>query len=220
MNSVRSLIFDLDGTLIDSSDGVVEAINYSFERMGLPKQDSRLLKSYIGYPLSAVYRELSDAPPEELYRHFQVKAAKTVVASTVALPGADETLKALATAGYKMAIATTKIKRHTEGVIEKLGWVEYFATCVGGDEVDKVKPAPDIFELTLKRMKRNAATTVVVGDTINDLLGARAAGMRMIGVKSPYDGHERLKKAGPDFWIETIGELIRLLRNGTGNTGQ
>ena len=216
MNSVKNLIFDLDGTLIDSSDGVVEAINYSFEKMGLPKQETRLLKSYIGYPLSVVYRELSDAPVEELYRHFQVKAAESVVASTVPLPGVNETLEVLAKTGYKMAIGTTKIKRHTVGIIEKLGWTDYFCANVGGDEVEKVKPAPDIFELTLKRMKGSTANSIVVGDTVNDLHSAKSAGMRMVGVRSPYDGYERLKDAGPDFWIETIGELVRLLRNGAG----
>ena len=87
---VKNLIFDLDGTLIDSSDGVVQAVNYSLRQMGEAEQPADVIKKYIGYPLSTMYPDFTDAPMRELYAHFQVKAAETVVSSTIVLPGVEE----------------------------------------------------------------------------------------------------------------------------------
>jgi 2-phosphoglycolate phosphatase len=214
LSKIKNIIFDLDGTLIDSSEGIVAAIEYSLEQMNVPPQDKEMLKSYIGYPLSKMYPEITDASPKELYRHFQVKAAETVVASTVALPGADRTLRSLHEQGYRMAIATTKVARHCIGIIEKLGWANYFDCWTGGDEVERVKPFPDILHLSLERLGCGKSDTIVVGDTINDLESARAAGLPLIGVRSPYQGYERLRDAAPDHWIETLDEIIPLLNNG------
>ena len=93
--TIRNIIFDLDGTLIDSSDGVVEAVNYSLRQMGESEQSAELIKTFIGYPLSQMYPTFSKAPMKELYKHFQTKAGETVVASTVMLPNVEATLNDL-----------------------------------------------------------------------------------------------------------------------------
>ena len=122
----KHLIFDLDGTLIDSSDGVVEAVNYSLIQMGEPPQSPEVIKPYIGFPLEQMYPDFTDAPYEELYAHFTVKARETVVASTTALPHVEKVLARLHETDLRLAIGTTKIKRHVDGIVAKLGWKEYF----------------------------------------------------------------------------------------------
>ena len=169
MITATAIIFDLDGTLIDSSEGVVESVNYSLRKMGEEELPPEVIKPFIGYPLSSMYPHFTKAPIDQLYRHFQEKAAETIVASTYPLDGAESVLRDLNSRGLRLAIGTTKVKRHVEGVLEKLGWVNYFDTVVGGDEVDRVKPAPDAFLLALERMNTDAQSTVVVGDTVNDV---------------------------------------------------
>jgi len=139
---IRNIIFDLDGTLIDSSDGVVEAVNYSLRQMGETEQPPEKIKAFIGYPLSQMYATFTTASPERLHGHFQVKAANTVVASTVPMPGAETTIRMLHGSGLRLAIASTKIKTHIKGIIAKFGWDDLMSAYVGGDEVTK-EPSRD-----------------------------------------------------------------------------
>lgn len=209
----RNIVFDLDGTLIDSSDGVVEAVNYSLRQMGESEQPPDKIKSFIGYPLSQMYPTFSKLPVEELYRHFQVKAAETVVASTCLLPGVESTLDKLRDTGYRFAIASTKIKRHIEGIVDKFGWADLVTTYAGGDEVENVKPDPEILRLVLKRMDALPGETIVVGDTINDILAAQAVPMMVVAVESPYGGRDEIVKSKPDYFISSIKDLVGLLED-------
>ncbi|MEW6412135.1 MAG: HAD family hydrolase [Candidatus Zixiibacteriota bacterium] len=208
---VKYIIFDLDGTLIDSSDGVVAAVNYSLRQMGQPERTADDIKPFIGYSLRLMYPSFTDVPYEELHRHFQTKAAETVVSSTVVLPGVEDTLRDLAARGYRLAIASTKIKRHIQGIIDKFNWKDLISAYAGGDEVTHVKPHPEILLLTLKRLSANPDETVVVGDTINDIEAARMVPMTSVAVNSPYGGTERLLKSKPDFFVESIADVPGIL---------
>ena len=209
--SLRNIVFDLDGTLIDSSDGVVEAVNYSLRKMGESEQPPHVIKSFIGYPLSQMYPTFSKAPVEDLYRHFQVKAAETVVSSTYILPGVEPAMSRLRDQGYQLGIASTKIKRHIAGIVDKFGWDKLVIAYAGGDEVTRVKPDPEILKLTLQRMDARPEETVVVGDTVNDVLAARAVPMTVVAVESPYGGREKVEQSEPDYFIGSVSDLIGLL---------
>ena len=212
MKDIKNLIFDLDGTLIDSSQGVVEAVNYSLRQMGQPEQRPEAIKAFIGYPLGKMYPHFTDAPLEELYAHFRVKAAETVVASTKILPGVTQTLRRLDDRGYRMAIATTKIRANVNGILKKLGWQKLFRVTTAGDEVENVKPDPSMFRLTLERLKADPSETIVVGDTVNDILAAKEVPMRVVAVASPFGGRGKVIAAHPDFFIESITGLLDLLK--------
>lgn len=207
----KNLIFDLDGTLIDSSNGVVEAVNYSLRQMGERIQTAEKIKSYIGYPLSVMYPHFTDIPVKELYYHFQVKAAETVVSSTVLLPGVESILTELQRQGYQMAIASTKIKKHIDKIINKFNWQYMFPVFTGGDEVERVKPDPLILYETLTRLNTQPLETLVIGDTINDVLAAKAVPVDIAAVASPYGGRDKLIDAAPDYFLESLGDLINIL---------
>lgn len=217
MSRIKNLIFDLDGTLIDSSDGVVEAVNYSLEQMGEKPRPAEIIKAYIGYPLSTMYPDFTDKPLDQLYAHFQKRAAETVIASTRALPEVEETIRDLHDKGYRLAIATTKIKRHLHGILDLLGWQDLFVAGVGGDEVERVKPDPMAFQVTLERMKADGDVTLVIGDTENDVLAAKAVPLRVVAVRSPYGSDARLRAAQPDHFLESIAELPGLLTHLNGD---
>ena len=212
MKHINTIIFDLDGTLIDSSDGVVEAVNYSLEQMGEPLQTAETIKPFIGFPLSVMYPYFTKKPIKELYHHFQVKATDTVVASTIILPLVEEVLDQLKESGYTMTIASTKIRKHITGVIDKFGWERYFVDYSGGDEVKHVKPAPDIFALMLEKIQADKSKSIVVGDTINDIHAAQAIPIPVVAVHSPYGNKDEVIESKPDYCIDTIDQLPSLLR--------
>jgi HAD superfamily hydrolase (TIGR01509 family) len=207
----KNIIFDLDGTLIDSSDGVVEAVNYSLSEMGDQIRSPEEIKKFIGYPLSQMYPLFSNNPIKELYAHFQEKAKSTIVSTTTSLPGVESVLEYLINEKYNLSIASTKIRIHIDGIIEKLNWNKYFVIWCGGNEVTKVKPDPEIFLLTLEKMNANKDDTIVVGDTINDIYAAQKCGLKVIAVSSPYGGDRILKDAKPDYFIESFEQLIEIV---------
>jgi phosphoglycolate phosphatase len=211
MRVINSLIFDLDGTLVDSSSGVIEAVNYALMRTGQAQRSPETIRKYIGYPLESMFSDFTDIPYQELLEHFRVKARETVVPATTALDGADEALERLHRLGYRMAIATTKIKTQVDGIIIKLGWQSYFSVAIGGDEVRRVKPDPEIFLLALRQLKTDPGAALVIGDTVNDVLSARAAGVDVVGVASRFGDHQEMLDARPDYLIQSISELAGLM---------
>ncbi len=212
MNVIENLIFDLDGTLIDSSQGVIDAVNYSLRQTHQPEQPPERIRPFIGYPLEDMYAAFTAVPVPELIPYFRARAVETMVASTVMLDGVGEALATLQEQGYRLAIATTKIRPHVDGIVSKFGWDSIFPVRVGADEVERVKPAPDAFRLALERLNGAAEKSLVVGDTINDILAAQAVPVGVAAVESPYGGHEKVVAAKPDHVLGSIAELPELLR--------
>lgn len=202
----KNIIFDLDGTLIDSSRGVVEATNYALVKLGQARRSADEIRRFIGYSLDEMFPAFCDAPLDQLKAAFQERARLVVVASARPMPGAAELLPRLYAAGYRLAIATTKFTPHTEGTVRKFGWRQYFSALASGDEVANVKPAPDLIRLALQRLGADPAETVMVGDTINDILAARAAEVGIISIRSPF-GDDDLRRFGPDLILDSLGQL-------------
>ncbi len=209
--TIRHVIFDLDGTLIDSSDGVVEAVNYSLKKVGATERHPSEIKPFIGFPLSEMYPHFSSAPITELYTYFREKADTSVPEATVALPGAEETVRALYKKGMRMAIATTKVRRNVDDALLRLNWTELFHATVGGDEVAQVKPAPDAFLMALDLLGASPADSIAVGDTVNDIAAAKAVPMRVVAVRCPYSATDGAQALNPDYSIDSISELLNIL---------
>ena len=211
MTAIRTILFDLDGTLIDSSEGVVDATNYALRQMGQPEQPPDAIKRYIGYPLHRMFSAFTSVSAGELYSHFQVRAAETVVASALPLDGVNGVLKTLHDRGYEMTIVTTKTRAHLDGIVAKLGWTTYFPTTISGSDVTAPKPDPEAFALALQRLDCAADSALVVGDTVNDILAAHRIPIRVASVRSPYGGHDDVAALGPDYSLNHLEELLDLL---------
>lgn len=205
------VIFDLDGTLIDSSDGVVTAVNYALEKLGQPALPTDQIKATIGFPLTKAFAPYPNLDYAAAYALFQEKAVESVAASAVPLPRAEETLAALRESGWQLGLATTKIRVHVDAIMEKLGWRELFDATVSGDEVSRVKPAPDILRAVINKVSAPGRLAIAVGDTVNDLLAARAVPMPVVMVPCPYGGAEEVQALAPDHAITSLSELPQLL---------
>jgi len=203
----KTIIFDLDGTLIDSADGIVEAFNYAMTQNGLPSQPRTEIVRHIGFSLNHMFGMFTDGNFASLKNDFTLRARHTVVDSSNPLNGASKTVVSLYESGYKLGIATTKRRRNIDGILDKLGWNEYFSEVIGGDEVTKIKPDPEMFSSLMALMKADPANTVIVGDTINDILPAKKLSVRSVAVKSPYGDSKEVMNLNPDFFIEEISHL-------------
>lgn len=208
MHPIDTILFDLDGTLIDSSEGVVCSFNYVFRRIGVPLPDPSEIKATIGYPLDESFRRFTDHDPDECYRLFQEKAVEVLIPSAVLLPGVEDTVRRLFEHGYRLGVATTKNRNHLVGILDHLNIARYFQDVSGGDEVKNVKPDPEILLLTLRKLDRPANTSAYVGDTVLDIRAARDARMTAISVLGGTSSREEIENEAPDVVLDDIRKLI------------
>ena len=209
--TLRLLIFDLDGTLVDSSEGVVDAVNYSLEQVGATLQSAPAIKRFIGDPLEVMYPHFTDAPFDVLHDHFQERARHSVSQQSIPLDGVDVCLRQLRAEGYSMAVASTKIHAHIDSILRKHDWHSLFDLIVGSDQVSRVKPDPEIFQKVLDEMECSACESLVIGDTHNDVIAAKRIPVQVVAVDSDFGCPNLLAESAPDYRIGSLSELPALI---------
>ena len=190
---ISALIFDLDGVLIDSTAGVVDATNYALKAIGKAPRSAQEVRRFIGSPLPVMFEEFAPGIDfEEIIRpHFRKRALEVITVSSSLLPGATETLHQMRKAGFLLGIGSTKIRPHIQGIVDKFNWGELVSSFSGADEAPP-KPAPDIFLKTAGRLGKEPEEVLIIGDTANDTIAARAAGMSVVTIESDLGDRETL----------------------------
>lgn len=211
LDNIKNLIFDLDGTLIDSSKGVVIAVNATLKHFGEPERTPSEITRFIGFPLEEMFHAFSRRPYPELWRKFQELGRDVITDLSLPIEGVDPTLKELNHRGFKLGIGTTKIHYHLDKIVRKFEWNRLFGALVGADDVPRVKPYPDAFLRVMGLLEGDTSNSLVVGDTVNDLLAAHAAGFPAAILPSPYGSSIISHSAAPDFKLKNFAELLQLL---------
>lgn len=181
--SRRAVIFDLDGTLVDSAPDIHHALNAALARFGAPPLDLETVKGLVGGGARRlVERALAATGPasgnvDTVLRAFLDAYAAEPAARTQVYPGACETLAALTEGGVALGIATNKPQALTDAVLEALGLRPLFGSVIGSRDGLALKPAPDILRLALAELGVSPERAVMVGDSAADVGAAQAAGV-------------------------------------------
>ncbi len=213
--SPRAVVFDLDGTLIDSREDIAAACNHALVSHGRAFLKMETVRTYVGdgarmllaraFALPVTSAEL-DAPLATFHAYYQAHP----LVYTVLLPGALEVLDALAATATPIALATNKPRETTLLVLEALRIRSRFtAIAAGGD--GPLKPDPSSIHAVLKTMGVRAEASWVVGDGPQDVGAGKAAGCVTIGVLEGFVDPERLRASEPDVIIASLHELVPLL---------
>lgn len=207
------ILFDCDGTLVDSQHHIVATMTSAFAACDLPPPPAAAIRSTVGLSLVEAAAEL--LPGTERRQHEAVAdayrrayhAARTHdEADEPLFPGIAEALVALNRAGYLLGVATGKGRRGLEGVLARHGLRELFVTLQTADRSPS-KPAPDMVYNALAETGSTAAETIVIGDTTYDMAMARNAGVAAIGVSWGYHPAPALLAAGAAAMIDDIADL-------------
>jgi len=189
------ILFDLDGTLIDSTDAILESFHHSFDVHKHNRKKDEDIKALIGYPLDIMYENLG--VNKELISDFVATYKKHYrdisTQKTELLRNAREAVL-LAKEFATLGIVTTKTGIYSRILMEHFGLMEYFDVLIGREDVDNPKPHEEPILKALKKMDIQNREIWMIGDTKLDLISAKNANINSIAVLSGYDNLETLKK--------------------------
>jgi len=209
-STYRACLFDLDGTLIDSTEAIVESTTRALAELGWPALDRAVVVGHIGYKLEAVFPERGVEERRRLIdvigRHYDALCEE----GTALCPGMGDLLHDLARRGVPMGVVTSKRRHHTEAVLTALGVRERFQVVVACEDVARMKPDPEGLVRALDALDVPPAACLYVGDTRVDVAAARGAGVAVAGVAWGTDGPEVLAAAGVDHAIDRPEALSAL----------
>lgn len=182
----KAVLFDFDYTLGDATEAILTGFNHGFEGLGLPRPDPEAVRATVGYPLEEEYRMLTgDMDPEHSarFRALYIAVANPLQEKTAVLfPGARELLDALRDAGVLVGVVSTKRSGALVGILSNNGVADRFATVVGGDMVQRMKPDPEGLLLALERLELAPEQVLFCGDTVLDAGCAQSAGVDFCAV--------------------------------------
>jgi phosphoglycolate phosphatase len=208
------VVFDLDGTLIDSRDDIARAANSALTQLGFAALPLETIAIYVGDGASKLLERAANITPEDerlpaLYAAFIADYAAHPVVTTRVFPGVFEALTALS--AYPLALCTNKPRITTELVLRELGLEPYFRAVAAGDDLPRRKPDPLPLQHLAERLGVAPSELAMVGDGSQDIEAGRRAGARTIGLRHGIQPIERMLAAGPDHVIASLLELPALL---------
>jgi phosphoglycolate phosphatase len=213
--AVRALIFDLDGTLIDSKRDLIHSVNAMLEEMRRPQLAAETISGYIGHGApQLVARALGGTATEEELKHalqfFLAYYENHKMDNTCAYPEVRETLERLK--HLPMAVLTNKPTRISLRILNALGLANYFRVIYGGNSFETKKPDPLGAKTILREFGIAAGEALLVGDSEVDVQTARNAGTLAAAVNYGFGVHDRVKYPA-DVYVEGFGELVEIVGN-------
>ncbi len=209
--SVDLLIFDLDGTLIESKWDIAHSVNLTLRDLGLPERPQEEIFGFVGDGVKKLLRlavgEMDEVRYAEALRVFRGHYLAHCLDRTRYYPGVDVVL-AHFTQKLK-AVATNKSLEYTKVILKGLG-DHHFAHVVGGDNGFGLKPEPGMLVHILEQLEVDKHRAVLIGDSTNDINGGHNAGIRVCAVGYGMGNRERMRACNPDWFIERPEELMEI----------
>ena len=223
-SNIRAIAFDLDGTLIDSVPDLAAATNATLAQNQYQPVTEALVRSWVGNgaqvlmqrALSYVSAMPEDAPDlqvilEQIMPQFMHHYGEHLQKHSRLYPGVVDTLQQLKQAGFKLAIVTNKPYRFTVPLLTAFGLDDLFSEVLGGDSLDKMKPDPMPLQHLLKQWQLDESQLLMIGDSKNDILAAKAANVMSIGLTYGYNYGEDIGLSSPHAICENFADIEQYL---------
>jgi phosphoglycolate phosphatase len=209
--AVELLIFDLDGTLIESKWDIADSVNLTLRELGVPERPQEEIFGFVGDGVKKLLRlavgEANQALYDEALRVFRGHYLTHCLDRTKFYPGIEPMLSHFA--DKCKAVATNKSIEYTKVILNGLG-SHHFSYVVGGDNGFGLKPDPGMIAHIMKQLGVGAERTVLIGDSTNDINGGHNAGIRVCAVGYGMGNRERMAACDPDWFIERPEELMEI----------
>lgn len=209
----KVILFDLDGTLTESGEGITKSVQYALEKIGRPEPDLEKLKVFVGPPLKEQfmkYANLDEECADEAVRLYRERYSVTGIYENRPYDGVKELLGFLKKKGYVLAVASSKPEYYVEKILDYFEMTEYFTEIVGSEmNGERVKKA-EVIEEALRRLDftKKREQVLMVGDKEHDVLGARELGISCVAVTYGYGTVEELEAVDPFKMVASVEELM------------
>ena len=216
MKNYDYVIFDFDGTVTDTGEGILKSLQYSFEQMGNEVPDLSDLKKFIGPPIHYSYVNfygIDESEVEQYIKKYRERYKKIGIYECFVYDGMLETLKTLRENGVKLGIASSKPIKLVYDVMEYLRLTEYFDAVVGTQFDDSNHPGKT--DLVLQSMEKledsDKSRTLMVGDRFFDIDGAAGAGVDSVGVTYGYGSREEFMEHNATYIVDSPKEILNIV---------
>jgi pyrophosphatase PpaX len=213
-----TMLFDLDGTLIDSVELILNSKAYAFESRGLTAPSDAEWLKWLGTPLRNTFARYTDDPAEvdrfiAAYREYQTANHDRLLRP---YPGATEALTALRDTGHSIGIVTSKSVELSERGLAHVGLLELVDTIVGADSTERHKPDPEPVRVALERLAGAPDRAMFVGDSVHDMHAGNAAGVTTVAALWGPFTREELAPSSPSHYLERVADLPGLVARADG----
>ena len=207
----KIILFDLDGTLIDSTEAILESFAVAFKTFNTEVPSDEAIKSEIGHPLDAMFITLGVEEKKvwEYVDAYKMHYREISCAKTVLLKDAKEAVE-LAYKYATLGVVTTKTAKYSIELLEHMGLMGYFDVLIGREDVTNPKPDPEPIQKALIKLPSDTDSIWMVGDTCMDMLAAKSANVGSVGVACGYGTVESLMKCTDNIYQNAL-EAIRFI---------
>ena len=188
-----TILFDLDGTVIDSTEAILESFTVSYKEFKEVKPSDEDIKALVGYPLDDMYRSLGvvESKVDDYVASYKKHYRTISKQKTVLLDGAKEAIEYAATHA-RLAVVTTKTSHYSKELLEHFGVLHHFEVLIGREDVQNPKPHAEPILKALEAMNSKTDNSFMIGDTRLDLFSAKNAGIKCVCVTTGYDTKDTL----------------------------
>jgi phosphoglycolate phosphatase len=211
---IDNILFDLDGTLTDPKEGIVNSILYALHKLGIAENCISELDSFIGPPLRDAFAErykLSDALADKAISYYREYYAARGIFENKLYPGVHALLASLSNKNYRLFVATSKPTVYAAEVLRHFKADSWFKEITGSNLDNTRTDKTEIIATIVSRHGLIASHSVMIGERMHDILGAKNNAMKSIAVTYGYGSPEELSACQPDFMANNCGEIEPLL---------
>lgn len=208
---IRVVLFDLDGTLIDSAEDIGLALKKTLEDLGLEDLYPKNIREYIGGGVKALLEKvLGDKFREEYIDIFRKHYLSNPVKYTTPYPGIPKVLKELKSRDIKLAVVSNKLEELSKEILRRLDLISFFDFVAGGDTFSEKKPSPLPIIKTLEILNEKPEGAIIVGDTEADIIAGKGAGIKTALANW---GYVKINSVEPDFIFQEPTDLLKVLNS-------
>ncbi|WP_042222507.1 pyrophosphatase PpaX [Oceanobacillus manasiensis] len=207
--SIRTILFDLDGTLIDTNELIIASFQYTFSHYGMDYEREEIIQ-FNGPPLVDTFKNISPELAEDMvktYREHNLAAHDSYV---TAFPHVKETIESLKKQGIQLGIVSTKMRKGVKMGLALTGLDTYMDTIITLDDVTHAKPHPEPVLKGVQELGADLQTTLMVGDNSHDIESGHKAGVKTAGVAWSGKGSSFLEGYNPTYMLKDIRDLLQL----------